>query len=73
MFHLGFTTQDRVTDMRDAFGYDKAKYAAFTGGMQEQGVRLIGRGLWYISAAHTNEDIDWAVKAARVVVPGLGP
>ena len=32
-----------------------------TGAVSSRGVRLIGRGLWYISSAHTVEDIGQAV------------
>jgi glutamate-1-semialdehyde 2,1-aminomutase len=39
----------------------------FISGMHEKGVRIIGRGLWYISAAHVEEDIDHAVATARTV------
>jgi len=40
--------------------------------MQERGIRLIGRGLWYLSAAHTAEEIDQAVAAAGEVLGALG-
>jgi glutamate-1-semialdehyde 2,1-aminomutase len=35
--------------------------------MQERGIRLIGRGLWYLSAAHTEAEIDQAIETAREV------
>ena len=72
MFHVGFTTRDRVTELRHTFDYDKAEYARFAAGMQEHGVRLIGRGLWYVSAAHTSEDIDLAAAAALEVLTEIG-
>lgn len=68
MFHLGFTDKTAVYDFRDTLSYDKAKGAAFVAGMQEEGIRLIGRGLWYLSAAHTQEDVDRALRAARKVL-----
>jgi glutamate-1-semialdehyde aminotransferase len=36
--------------------------------MQEHGVRLIARGLWYLSHAHSDEDIAFALAAARDVL-----
>jgi glutamate-1-semialdehyde 2,1-aminomutase len=36
--------------------------------MQDSKVRIIGRGLWYISAAHTEADIDEAIKKAKEVL-----
>ena len=65
MFHVGFTEASEVNDFRDTFTYDKAKYAQFVGGMQERGIRLIGRGLWYISAVHTAADIEVCIQAVR--------
>jgi glutamate-1-semialdehyde 2,1-aminomutase len=64
MFHIGFTDLSKVENYRDTLSYDKAKLGQFIAGMQNRGIRLIGRGLVYISAAHNNEDIDRAVAAA---------
>ena len=36
--------------------------------MLDRGVRLIGRGIWYISAAHTEQDIDHAIDVAKEVL-----
>ncbi|MBI3465690.1 MAG: aspartate aminotransferase family protein [Planctomycetes bacterium] len=71
MFHAGLTPLEQVRDHRDTFSYDKAKYAAFVRGMQDRGIRLIGRGLWYVSAAHTVEDIEQAVRVAHDVLVRL--
>jgi glutamate-1-semialdehyde 2,1-aminomutase len=72
MFHAGFTDRTEVNDYRDTLAYDKSLYAHFVARMQERGVRLIGRGLWYVSHAHTDEDLDQAVDAARHVLARLG-
>lgn len=64
MFHTGFTDQNQVSDYRDTLAYDKAKLSRFVALMHNRGIRLIGRGLWYISAVHTEEDIDDALTAA---------
>jgi glutamate-1-semialdehyde 2,1-aminomutase len=68
MVHLGFTNKTAVHDYRDTLSYDKAKGAAFIRGIQEEGIRVIGRGLWYLSAAHTETDVDIAISAARKVL-----
>jgi glutamate-1-semialdehyde 2,1-aminomutase len=36
--------------------------------MHDRGIRVIGRGLWYISAAHDEKDIDDAVRTAAQVL-----
>lgn len=71
MFHAGFTGADRIRDYRDTFSFDAAKYGRFVGGMHERGVRLIGRGLWYISAAHSEADVARALTAAGEVLADL--
>jgi glutamate-1-semialdehyde 2,1-aminomutase len=71
MFHLGFTNKTAVYDYRDTLSYDKAKGAAFIRGMQEEGIRLIGRGLWYLSAAHSHDDVDAAINAAQNVLKAM--
>jgi len=71
MFHAGFTTLDRAKEYRDLFSYDRAKYAAFVAALQDRGVRLIGRGLWYVSAAHTEDDIDRCIRVVREVLDGM--
>lgn len=68
MLHTGFTSLDKVKDYRDTFSYDRAKLREFTVGMQDRGVRVIGRGLWYISIAHTEADIDQAIQTAHEVL-----
>jgi glutamate-1-semialdehyde 2,1-aminomutase len=73
MFHLAFTNLSSARDYRDVLRFDKAMSARFIAGMQERGIRLIGRGLWYISAAHVNDDIDRALEAASQVFSTLKP
>lgn len=70
MFHTGFTPLKKVTDYRDTLHYDKARLARFITGMQDRGVRIIGRGLWYISAAHTEDDVAVALEAGEKVLSG---
>ncbi len=67
MFHVGFTARTEVRDYRDTLHYDRARYAAFVQAMQEEGIRLIGRGLWYVSAVHTQADLEQAAEAAARV------
>ncbi|MEX2235079.1 MAG: aspartate aminotransferase family protein [Cyclobacteriaceae bacterium] len=61
MLHAGFTDLAAVHDFRDVLSYDKVKLNKFIAAMHDQGIRIIGRGLWYISAAHTEEDIHTAL------------
>jgi glutamate-1-semialdehyde 2,1-aminomutase len=73
VFHLGFTSAKKVTDYRATLGYNQQKYLAFCDGMRERGIRLIGRGIWYVSAAHTQEDIEKCILAARQTLAEMQP
>lgn len=71
MFHTGFTDKDTVKDFRDMSTYDVAKSRKFVSEMHEKGIRIIGRGLWYISAVHKEADIDYAIRIAKDVLKEL--
>jgi glutamate-1-semialdehyde aminotransferase len=40
--------------------------------MRERGVLLIGRGIWYLSTAHSEADVDAALRAADEIFQWLG-
>lgn len=63
MLHTGFTDLTEVNDYRDTLYFDKAKLSKFIAALHNKGIRIIGRGLWYISTAHTQKDIDAALTA----------
>ncbi len=68
MLQMGFSKKERCVDWRDTLAYDRPRYKSFLDRMQDRGIRLIGRGLWYVSAAHTEADIDHAVAVAGDVL-----
>ena len=63
MFHVGFTENESVNEYRECGAYDAARYGALVQGLRERGIRLIGRGIWYISAAHSERDAEKTLKA----------
>jgi glutamate-1-semialdehyde 2,1-aminomutase len=71
MLHTGFTDLKQVRDFRDVYSYDKAKLGKFVAGMHDEGIRIIGRGLWYISAVHTEAEIQHTLKIADKVISKL--
>ncbi len=71
MFAISFTEIDQTKDYRDTLRADKAKLSRFIAAMHDEGVRVIGRGLWYISAVHTEEDIDLAISTVDKVLKSL--
>lgn len=68
MFNIAFTDADQMSDYRDTLNTDKKKLGQFISGMHDRGIRIIGRGLWYISAAHTEDDIQHAVETSFSVM-----
>jgi glutamate-1-semialdehyde 2,1-aminomutase len=71
MFNIGFTELSAVKDYRDTLSFDRIKLRKFITGMQDKKVRVIGRGLWYISTAHTENDIDHAIETSKEVLSTL--
>jgi len=56
-FHAGFG-DGPVTDYRSLGRLDADAYAAFAHTLIAHGVWVAGRGIWYLSAAHDDQDID---------------
>ncbi len=71
VFNTSFSYLQSIQDYRDNLETDKVKLGKFIAAMQNQGVRIIGRGLWYISAAHTAEDIEFAIEKVNKVLKKL--
>ncbi len=61
---LTFTDRPAIVDYRDYAARDQALYQKFVAQLAVRGVRTILRGTWYISAAHTADDIDATLAAA---------
>jgi len=71
MFHTSFTELTEAHDLRNSLKFDKQLLTQFIQGMHEEGIRIIGRGLWYISNAHTEADIDYAIDKAAIVLKNI--
>ncbi len=68
VFHMSFTDLPEVTDFADLAASDKEKYTTFYQGMLERGIRIMGQGSWFISTAHSQEDVDKTLAAADEVL-----
>ncbi len=56
-FHAGFG-EGPVTDYRSLGRFDTERYNDFTNALVDHGVWVANRGIWYLSAAHEESDID---------------
>lgn len=65
VFHLAFTERDSIVDYRDSLEIDGLRNIEFVGAMLDRGIRLLARGLWYLSAAHTEADIQHTLETVE--------
>ncbi|GMU21807.1 MAG: glutamate-1-semialdehyde 2,1-aminomutase [Phycisphaerae bacterium] len=65
VFHVSFNETDEVVDYRTFLSRDPNAYGRFWAGLQERGIRTIPGGLWFVSTAHTPEDIDRTLSAVH--------
>jgi glutamate-1-semialdehyde 2,1-aminomutase len=68
MFHVAFTTRPHIRDAREYRDVNTAEGLAFAYRLQENGIRIIPRGLWYLSTAHTEEEIARTLEAVAVAL-----
>jgi len=73
MWGLFFTEQQRITNYQQVMDCDTQRFAKFFHGMLEQGVYLAPASYeaGFMSAAHTEEDIQYTLSAAERVFAGL--
>lgn len=71
ILNTSFTTLPGAKDYRDTLSADKSLLGRFIAGLHDRGIRVIGRGLWYINAVHTEDEINRAVSTANDVLRQL--
>jgi glutamate-1-semialdehyde 2,1-aminomutase len=64
VFHMTFTEQTEIRNYRDYLKCDLARQRQFVEALIQNGVRITSRGTWFLSAAHTDKDIDATLAAA---------
>ncbi|GAA3778492.1 glutamate-1-semialdehyde 2,1-aminomutase [Plantactinospora mayteni] len=64
VFQTYFTSQESVRDYRDFARTDRQTAARFHAGLQDRGINIVPRGLWLMSTAHTDADIEATIQAA---------
>ena len=63
VFHVSFSETEDVVDYRTFQSRDKDAYTRFWLALQENGVRTTPDGLWFVSTAHTQDDVDQTLDA----------
>ena len=65
VFHLAFTERDSILDYRESLEVDGLRNSRFVRAMLDRNIRLLSRGLWYLSAAHTEADIQLTLETVE--------
>lgn len=66
LFYVYFTDLDSVVDYRATLARDKETYSRFATALVERGIlTLTSQGRWYLSAAHTEDDIEFTLQAVQ--------
>ena len=58
LFSMAFTSLDHISNYRDCWGNDVSRYRELVAALMARGIRPTERGVWYLSAAHSDDDID---------------
>lgn len=71
VFHFMFIDRDEVTTFDEFSERDSALYSRFAERMLDEGVLVRPSGLWYVSAAHEEADIEATLQAADRALASL--
>ena len=63
IFHISFTNKTILTNHKDYLETDLKISQRFIREMQNNKIRITGRGTWFISFAHTKSDIKNTIKS----------
>jgi glutamate-1-semialdehyde 2,1-aminomutase len=68
VFHSTFTDQPEITSYRSYTRCDLSLQTQFVALLRERGISLTGRGTWFLSSAHTLQDVEKTLDAIREVL-----
>ncbi len=67
-FHVSFGEDVEIYDFRGLERLDTARYARLAHRLAEEGVWVAARGIWYVSAAHGDREVDVALDRVRAAL-----
>ncbi len=71
VFHTAFTDEKSITDYRSYHSGRLDLQSQFVMLLRERGVYITGRGTWFLSAAHTDGDVEQTLKTAKSALLAL--
>lgn len=63
VFHVSFGGDPEAREYRTFVSRDLERYRRFAVALQERGVRVVPAGIWFLSAAHTEGDVERTLEA----------
>jgi glutamate-1-semialdehyde 2,1-aminomutase len=69
-FHASFGDDGEVRDFRDLKRLDAERYRRFASRLVDAGVWVAGRGIWYVSAAHGERELEVTLERTRAALAG---
>jgi len=72
VFNTTFDAPGPITDYRSYQSSNLAKQSAFITELDAEGVRVTGRGTWFVSTAHTEADVERTLEAAEQALRQVG-
>jgi glutamate-1-semialdehyde 2,1-aminomutase len=72
-FHLLFTKQKAIRNYAEFVEYDPGHTRLWLEHALKEGIFQMGDGRWYVSGAHSNEDISLTLEKTERVLERLGP
>lgn len=71
VLQLFFSSRDQVASYEEACDSDVSRAEMFAVGLLSRGVQVTPRGLWFLSIAHTDADIERTIAAAQETLASL--
>ena len=59
------STSEAPVSVRDVVELDHTSYKAFVARLEDNGVRVHPRGVWYLSTAHNEDDVEHTLEVVR--------
>jgi glutamate-1-semialdehyde 2,1-aminomutase len=70
-FHASFGDEAEVWDYRGVAALDAEGYRGFAASLVQEGVWVANRGIWYLSAAHGEREVEVTLERASRALQGL--
>ena len=71
VFHTTFTDVENIKDYRSYQRGQLDLQSQFVVLLRERGVHITGRGTWFLSAAHSDYDVEQTLRAAKAALQSL--